>query len=155
MIHNDVLRSVRYTLDLHETRLIELFALADYPVERERLDSWLSPEGEEGFEPCPDEAMAHFLNGLVILRRGRDETRPPQPVELPVNNNMVLKKLRVAFELKDDDMHEILAAADFPLSKPELSALFRKKGHKNYRPAGDQLLRRFLRGLALRFREQV
>ena len=58
----------------------------------------------------------------------------------------------MAFELKEEDMHAILDAAEFPLSKPELSALFRKPGHHNYRPCGDQLLRKFLKGLTLRQR---
>ncbi len=69
-----------------------------------------------------------------------------------MTNNIVLKKLRVAFELKEEDMHAILKAAEFPVSKPELSALFRKAGHNNYRACGDQLLRNFLRGLTLRIR---
>jgi len=65
---------------------------------------------------------------------------------------VVLKKLRVAFELKDVDMHGIFDAAGFPISKPELSALFRQSGHKNFRLCGDQLLRNFLKGLTLRIR---
>ena len=64
----------------------------------------------------------------------------------------VLKKLRVAFQLKDVDMHAIFAAAGFPLSKPELSALFRQPDHKNYRACGDQLLRNVLKGLTARVR---
>jgi uncharacterized protein YehS (DUF1456 family) len=51
-------------------------------------------------------------------------------------------------------MHAILKAAEFPVSKPELSALFRKFGHTNYRTCGDQLLRNFLKGLTLRVRPQ-
>ncbi|WP_303266377.1 DUF1456 family protein, partial [Pseudomonas aeruginosa] len=80
--------------------------------------------------------------------------RPPPlpPLELPLSNNMILKKLRVAFELKEEDLHAILASVDFPVSKPELSALFRKPGHSNYRTCGDQLLRNFLKGLTLRVR---
>jgi uncharacterized protein YehS (DUF1456 family) len=88
----------------------------------------------------------------VFYRRGRDESRPPRPVEKRVTNNVVLKKLRVAFELKDVDMHRILADAGFPVSKPELNALFRQPDHKNFRLCGDQLLRHFLRGLTLRLR---
>jgi uncharacterized protein YehS (DUF1456 family) len=89
-------------------------------------------------------------SGVLQARQGR---KPSQlAIELPITNNIVLKKLRVAFELKEDDMHEILKAAEFPVSKPELSALFRKAGHNNYRPCGDQLLRNFLRGLTLRVR---
>ena len=69
-----------------------------------------------------------------------------------ITNNLVLKKLRVAFELKDVDLHQIFTAVEFRISKPELSALFRKEGTKNYRPCGDQMLRYFLKGLTQRIR---
>ena len=68
------------------------------------------------------------------------------------NNNVVLKKLRVAFQLTDVDMQQAFADAGFAISKPELSALFRQPGHKNFRLCGDQLLRNFLKGLTLRVR---
>ncbi|MDO9188928.1 MAG: DUF1456 family protein, partial [Sulfurimicrobium sp.] len=96
-----------------------------------------------------------FLDGLIILRRGKMEPRPEEPVkkqERRLTNNAILKKLRVAFELKEEDMHKILELAGFSVSKPELSALFRLKGHKNYRTCGDQLLRNFLKGLVIRQR---
>jgi len=69
-----------------------------------------------------------------------------------MTNNDILKKLRIALELKDTDIIDILKLADFELSKPELSALFRKEDHKNYKECGDQLLRRFLNGLIIRNR---
>ena len=97
-------------------------------------------------------SLAHFLDGLVFFKRGKDDSLPARPVETRVTNNVVLKKLRVAFERKDVDMHQILEAAGFPISKPELNALFRKAGHKNFRLCGDQLLRNFLKGLTLRVR---
>ncbi|MBG4642229.1 DUF1456 family protein, partial [Pseudomonas aeruginosa] len=92
--------------------------------------------------------------GAAAPRRAAARARPPPlpPLELPLSNNMILKKLRVAFELKEEDLHAILASVDFPVSKPELSALFRKPGHSNYRTCGDQLLRNFLKGLTLRVR---
>ena len=64
-----------------------------------------------------------------------------------LTNNDILKKLRVALDLKDDDIIHILSLSDFEVSKSELSALFRKEDHPNYRPCGDQLLRNFLNGL--------
>ena len=64
-----------------------------------------------------------------------------------MNNNDILKKLRIALELKDTDIIEILNLADFEISKTELNAMFRKEGHRNYKECGDQLLRRFLNGL--------
>lgn len=154
MIANDVLRAVRYLLDLGDAAVVETMRLADPTVEvdRARLQAWLRKEGEDGFEPCPDAMLARFLDGLVVHYRGRDESRPLPPPATRLDNNQVLKKLRVAFELRDADLHAIFEAAGFPLSKPELSALFRQPGHTNYRPCGDQLLRAFLRGLALKVR---
>ena len=64
-----------------------------------------------------------------------------------LTNNDILKKIRVALELKDEDIIHILSLSDFEITKTELSALFRKEDHPNYRPCGDQLLRNFLNGL--------
>ena len=66
-----------------------------------------------------------------------------------LSNNDILKKLRVALELKDDDILQILKLVDFEVGKSELNALFRKDDHPNYMPCGDQLLRNFLNGLII------
>lgn len=152
MIHNDVLRSVRYMLDISDAKVVDIIKLSGMDVAKADVISYLKKDEEEGFVHCPDLVMAHFLDGLVYFKRGKDDSRPAQPIETPVTNNIILKKLRVAFELKEDDMHAVLKAAEFPVSKPELSALFRKVGHNNYRPCGDQLLRNFLKGLTLKVR---
>ncbi|WP_339486056.1 YehS family protein [Pseudomonas sp. EL_65y_Pfl2_R95] len=152
MLNNDVLRSVRYMLDVNDAKLAEIIQLSGKTVTADELEPLLKKEDEEGFIACDDELMAHFLDGLVYFKRGKDDSRPAQPFELPMTNNMVLKKLRVAFELKEDDMHAIMQSVDFPVSKPEMSALFRKFGHSNYRTCGDQFLRNFLKGLTLRER---
>lgn len=72
-----------------------------------------------------------------------------------MKNNDILKKLRIALNLKDTDIIEILKLADFEISKTELSALFRKEDHKNYKECGDQILRRFLNGLIVRNRGKM
>jgi len=154
MLNNDVLRSLRFMLDISDAKLAEIAALSGLEISAKSISNFLKKEDEEGFTLCTDEELAHVLDGLVILRRGRDDSRPAPAIELPMTNNIVLKKLRVAFELKEDDLHAILQAADFPVSKPELSALFRKAGQNNYRPCGDQLLRNFLKGLTLRLRPE-
>lgn len=66
-----------------------------------------------------------------------------------LTNNDILKKLRVALELKDDDILKILKLVDYEVSKSELNAIFRKEDHTNYMPCGDQLLRNFLNGLII------
>jgi uncharacterized protein YehS (DUF1456 family) len=117
------------------------------------ITAFMKKEEEDGFILCPDIVMGHFLNGLIYYKRGKDEKRPAPEVTIPVTNNTVLKKLRVAFELKDTDMHDIFASVGFPISKPELSAFFRGEGTSNYRNCEDQYLRNFLKGLTMRIRK--
>lgn len=69
-----------------------------------------------------------------------------------MSNNDVLKKLRVALQLRDDDIIKILALVDFNITKSELGALFRKEDHPNYKECGDQILRNFLNGLVIHLR---
>ena len=154
MINNDVLRSIRYMLDLSDIKVVEITKLVDaaFPLEKADVQAFLRKEDDPDYAECSNAVLAHFLDGLITYCRGRDESLPPRPVEKRVTNNVVLKKLRVAFALKDVDMHEIFESAGFPISKPELSALFRQPGHNNYRVCGDQLLRNFLKGLTLRVR---
>ena len=154
MINNDVLRSIRYMLDLGDAHVVEISKLPDagFVIAKEDVQAFLRKEDEPGYVECSDRVLAHFLDGLVIHHRGRDERLPARPVEKRITNNVVLKKLRVAFELKDVDMHAVFASAGCPISKPELTALFRQPGHSNYRACLDQLLRNFLKGLTLRVR---
>ena len=154
MINNDVLRSIRYMLDLSDAKVVEIIKLADpdFAIDKADVQAFLKKDEEEGYVECKDAVLAHFLDGLVVHYRGRHPDLPPRPVEKRINNNVVLKKLRVAFELKDADMHQIFEDAGFPVSKPELSALFRQADHKNFRLCGDQMLRNFLKGLTLRVR---
>lgn len=154
MIANDILRSVRYMLDLSDTKVVEIVKLADpaFALEKEDVPALLRKEEEDGFVECSGALLSRFLDGLIVHRRGRDESLPPRPFEPRVSNNLVLKKLRVAFEMKDIDVQQAFQAADFNISKPEQSALFRQPGHKNYRACGDQMLRNFLKGLTVRLR---
>ncbi|MEQ4451463.1 MULTISPECIES: DUF1456 family protein [Kosakonia] len=150
MLNNDILRSVRYTLQADNTALVRILALADTAVTVEQLAPWLRKEDEEGYKPCPDIVLSAFLNGLIYEKRGKDETAPPLVVERKLNNNIVLKKLRIAFSLKTDDILAILTAQQFRISMPEITAMMRAPDHKNFRECGDQVMRYFLRGLAVR-----
>src|SRR5690606_27821827 len=105
MINNDALRSIRYILNVSEFKLVEIAKLGGVDVAPVVMTSYLLHEDEEAFEECEDKVMSHFLNGLIYFKRGKDESRPPLRADKPTNN-VVLKKLRVAFELKDDDILE-------------------------------------------------
>ena len=69
-----------------------------------------------------------------------------------MTNNDILKKLRVALMLRDDQIVEILELVDFRISKSELGAFFRAEDHENYVECGDQVLRNFLNGLVIHLR---
>ncbi|MFD2550294.1 DUF1456 family protein [Bizionia sediminis] len=69
-----------------------------------------------------------------------------------MTNNDIFKKLRVALQLRDDDIIKILELVDFRITKSELGAFFRKEDHPKYMECGDQILRNFLNGLVIHLR---
>ena len=152
MLNNDIIRSLRYILNIEDQKLVDIVGLAEGVVSLANMRSMLKNEDEPTFLACDDKVMSYFLDGLIYFKRGKDESRPPLPFELPISNNIILKKLRVAFELKEDDIHSILESANCKLGRSELSAFMRKRDHPNYRDCGDQVMRYFLKGLKLKIR---
>ncbi len=151
MNNNDILRRLRYTLHYTDQKMISIFALTEKVVEREQLTAWLKKDDDEAQEKLRDIDLSSFLNGLIIEKRGKKEGPLPKP-EKTLINNTILRKLKIAFNLKDEDMIKIFALADFEVSKHEISALFRKPTQSQYRICKDQFLRNFLHGLQLKIR---
>ncbi|UTV86907.1 DUF1456 family protein [Cobetia amphilecti] len=152
MTNNDIIRRLRYALNLSDTDMINTFAAADHEVSRAQISDWLKRDDDEAQQRIKDIDLARFLNGLINVRRGKREGAQPAP-EKRLDNNVILRKLKIAFELKDDDMLELLALAGFELiTKSELSAFFRKPDHRHYRECKDQILRNLLKGIELRHR---
>jgi len=151
MTHNDVLIRLRYMFDYSDAEVISVFAAADHVVSTDQVGGWLSNEDSEGHVPLEDRDLALFLNGLINHRRGRRPGEPPVP-ESRLDNNLIAKKLKIAMNLKGEDMIRLLDLAGFKLSNHELSAFFRKPGHKHYRKLNDQILKYFLRGLQMEIR---
>ena len=153
MINNDILRRVRYALDINDATMIEIFALSDYAITRDDLLDLLKKDDEEGFASLDNRRMNLFLDGLIIHKRGKQENPVAKTPDISLDNNSILKKLRIALAFKEDDMLNTLKLADFQLSKGELSAFFRQKDHKHFRKCGDQVLRNFIQGLAVHCRK--
>lgn len=151
MINNDILRKIRYIFDYSDKQMIEIFTLADLQVNREQVCDWLKPEDDPTQQKCQDPVLATFLNGLIIKCRGKKDGEQPRP-ETRLTNNAILTKLKIAFNLKADDILEILELSEFKLSRHELSAFFRKSDHKHFRECKDQVLRNFLGGLQVKYR---
>ena len=153
MTNNDILRRIRYTFALNDNKMINIFAQADLEVTREQISDWLKKDDDPAFQAISDVLFATFLNGLINENRGKREGEQPVP-EKKLNNNIILRKLKIALDLKNEDVIELMKLADFELSKHELSALFRKQGHKHYRECKDQILRNFLKGMQAKYREE-
>lgn len=157
MINNLVLRRLRYALNLREDSMQALFLLAGHKIKPFSISCLLKKEDEEGYIECTDVVLEKFLDGLIIDKRGVKEepaesTSVPSTERVRLNNNIILKKIRVALELREEDMLEVMKLADFRVTKAELGALFRKRGSRNFKPCGDQFMRNFLTGLCLKFR---
>jgi len=153
MIHNDILRRLRYIFDFNDAKMIAIFSLADEQVTQSQVSNWLKKEEDSDFQQLSDRQLAVFLNGLINDKRGKKEgaQRPP---EKKINNNIIFNKLKIALNLRAEDVLDIMNLAEFKMSKHELSAFFRKQDHKHYRICKDQILRNFLKGLQLKFRHQ-
>ncbi|RKZ39189.1 MAG: DUF1456 domain-containing protein [Gammaproteobacteria bacterium] len=151
MTHNDILRRLRYALNFKDSTMLEIFKLSEHEIERATLTELLKKEDEAGYVECSNKVLESFLDGLILYKRGRQEG-PPKKSILQLSNNSILKKLRVALKFQEADMLGIFKLANMEVSKSELTALFRKEGHKKYQECGDQFLRNFLMGLTIRYR---
>jgi uncharacterized protein YehS (DUF1456 family) len=153
MTNNDVLRRIRYTFDLDDSKMIAVFGLAGQVVTRAQISDWLKKEDDPDYQRCDDQQFATFLNGLIVDKRGAKDG--PQPVpETQLNNNIIFRKLKIALNLQADEVLQLVNQGDFRISKHELSAFFRKPGHKHFRECKDQVLRNFLKGMQVKYREK-
>lgn len=151
MNNNEILRNIRYIFDLNDSKMAAVFALGGKKVTREQVSHWLRRDDDPAFQRLNDPLLSVFLNGLIYEKRGKKEGEPPEP-EKRLTNNSIFKKLRIALDLHGEDIMAIMVLARFSISEHEISAFFRKPGHKNYRLCKDQVLRNFLKGLQLKYR---
>lgn len=150
MTNNDILRRLRYTFNFNDKKMVEIFALADFIVTREQVAQWLKKEDDEGYINCTDQQLAAFLNGFINEKRGKRAGEQAKP-EKKLTNNLILTKLKIALNLKAEDIIELLQQVDFRIGKAELSAFFRKPDHRHYRQCKDQFLRNFLKAIQEKF----
>jgi uncharacterized protein YehS (DUF1456 family) len=151
LTNNDIFRRIRYTFDLKDNTIVKIFALAEVSVTQEQVMAWLKKDEDDAFVTMKNKELASFLNGFISFKRGKREGPPPAP-EAQLNNNMVFQKLRIALNMKAEDILEVFDQMGLPLCPHELSAFFRKPSHMNYRECKDQMLRNFLMGVQRQLR---
>lgn len=167
MNNNDRLVRLRYALDIKDLDMVEIFKLGELEIKIEDVQRMLlkakndeDSTVNEYLKKCDNRTLEAFLNGLIVYKRGRQETKPgePQKQEFMIKNernvnNVLLKKIKIALALTSEEMLDILDEAGVHLSKNELSAVLRKEGQRNYKECGDRYARNFLKGLALKYRD--
>jgi uncharacterized protein YehS (DUF1456 family) len=151
MNNNDLLKSIRYTFDFGDDKMMKLFENGGLSVSRSQVCEWLKKEEDADFKEIIDSQLAAFLNGFIIEKRGRREGEQPV-AEKKLNNNIILRKLKIALSLRDEDIIELLQLSDFRLGKAELSAFFRNPSQSQYRPCKDQIIRVLMQGLRQKYR---
>ena len=151
MTNNDIIRQIRYAFDYSDSKMIQLFALADLDVTRSQVSDWLRKEDHPAYRELSDHQLAYFLNGLINDKRGLKEGVKMEP-EKRLNNNIKLRKLKIALNMRDEDIIKTISLAGLRISKPELSAFFRNPNHRQYRQCKDQFLRNFLHGIQKKYR---
>ena len=150
MTNNDFLRRFRYALNIKDNTMIQIFKKGNITLTREDVIDYLKKDIDEGLKKLSNNDLISFLDGLIIQKRGKKEDGTPVPkIKVTKNNlnNILLRKLRIALAFKSYDMIRIFKLGGIEISEGELSALFRREDHKNYKECGDKYVRVFLKGL--------
>jgi uncharacterized protein YehS (DUF1456 family) len=114
----------------------------------EEVINWLKTKDDPGYAELSDADLCSFLDGLIIEKRGPHPSgNIPQPLNF-LSNNQILKKLRIACNLKSDDMLAIFKKADFDISNAELGSFSRNSSHPKFAKCPEQVLRKFIKGLS-------
>jgi uncharacterized protein YehS (DUF1456 family) len=153
MTNNEVMKSVRYTLEIKNKEVVRMIKSGGVELGIMDVVNLLKDDTEESYLECSAEIIHAFLDGLILKRRGPSEGPAKKHATSTINNNTILRKLRIAFEMRDTDMIKTLNDVGLRISKSEISALFRAPKHKHFMPCGDQFLRNFLKGLTRRYRK--
>ncbi|MBU1820052.1 MAG: DUF1456 family protein [Bacteroidetes bacterium] len=151
MNNNDILRRLRFAFDLDDIQMMKFFRQGGYDATRAEVSDWLKKEEDPAYQSLVDVRLAAFLNGFIVEKRGKKDGEEPK-AEKKMNNNMVLRKLKIALSMNDTDMLDIFGLVGFHISKHELSAFFRNPDNSHYQPCKDQILRNFLVGLQMKYR---
>nr|WP_216603225.1 DUF1456 family protein [Vibrio cyclitrophicus] len=140
------MRRIQHALNLKNAQIIKAIEQADVTVAHDQVINWLKDDNDKSCSKMKDKELAVFLNGFINLKRGKKEGEQPKP-EVALTNNMIFMKLRIALNMKAEDVLDVLEVVGISLSKYEIGAYFRKPENKNYKVCEDQLLCDFLNGV--------
>lgn len=153
---NDIFRKIVHSFLLDTPQIQALFAPSDIELSDKDVANLLKTDYQPGFEAMPEYILIVFLNNLIDQERGKkaDAVAAQVAKHAKISNNDVLKKLRVAFVLHEQDLRDALKLVTIELTKSDLAALFRKAGHEHYKVCDDELVLDFIEGIGLLLRQK-
>src|SRR5690606_29618859 len=119
------------SLGMNTEHIQQIFELSTIDLSDKEINNLLKTDYQPGFEALPEYVLLMFLNNLIEQKRGKKTNDEEEAIEkhAKVSNNDVLKKLRIAFNLQEQQVREALKLVTIELTKSDLAALFRKPGH--------------------------
>jgi len=125
MTNNYVLSSIMNSLKLNKVDILKSYKLADKKITQDDVDDILREPSDEKFILLSDEGFELFLNGFIAYKRGPSDKKAKKQ-KVYFSNNIILKKLKIALDLKDEDIIEIFANDGLEITKSQLTAYFRR-----------------------------
>ncbi len=143
---SEVIKYIKEALNLNRTQILHIYQLEEFPMDKERLDRILKNSSKKDSINATYEELGVFLDGLIQYKR-KESKRDNQEDEVILDNNLIMKKLRAALNLKEYEIALIFELADFKISKSMIKDIFRAPNHPKYKEANDAILKAFLEGL--------
>ena len=134
--------------------MIDIFKAEGFDVTVAQIVGWTKRDDDPERVDLRDSMLAAFLNGFIEEKRGPKDGPKPVP-EIELNNNDVLRKFKIALNLRDTDLLSIFKLSHTQISKHELSSFFRKKDHRNRAHMKDQFLRNFFHGMQAKYKDGI
>ena len=142
---SEIIQAIKDALSLNRKQILHIYDLEDFPISQDRLNGILKNSSKKSSINATYEELGVFLDGLISYKRGKSEKEMPQDVVL--DNNLILKKLRAALNLKEYEIALIFELADYKISKSAIRDMFRSPSHPKYKECDNKTLKAFLEGL--------
>lgn len=147
MYPNLVLKRVSALSNFTSRQIVNVFKKANKKITSAEVEQWLEEEGESNYKSLSKENLSIFLNGLIIHHRGsREDGFVPIP-DPNLDNNMIFKKLKIAYEIQTDEISPMFRFINRRITKNEVTSFLRGSNHPQYREMKDQYLRNFINAL--------
>ena len=142
-----VIQRVKDALRLSKTDIVKIYKAEGIDIDESRVEAILKKPSSKKSENATYEELGLFLDGLIRVLRETPANAPSDDAEIILDNNLIIKKLKIALNLKSIDIEMIFNLSDYPVSKSKIRDIFRSPEHPKYKRCSDAVLDAFLEGL--------